>query len=170
MPERESVGMALRTLHRSRLLVAAVAWLKEQPSVDPRRIVVSGDSYGGIQSLLTVEKGLGIRAFVPFAPGAMSFANRALRERMATSVRNAKAPIFLLQANNDYSTGPSELLAPLLKKKGRPSLSKIYPAFGATKQEGHGAVACWSLGITLWGTDVSEFLDQALNQAPAETR
>jgi dienelactone hydrolase len=90
MPKRESVGMALRTLHRSRLRVAAVAWLKEQPSVDPRRIVVSGVSYGGIQTLLTAEKGLGIRAFVPFAPGAMSFANRALRERMATAVRNAK--------------------------------------------------------------------------------
>ncbi|HEX3727119.1 MAG TPA: prolyl oligopeptidase family serine peptidase, partial [Pirellulales bacterium] len=49
-------------------VVAAVEWLKQQPQVDSRRLVMSGVSYGGIQTLLSAEKGLGIRAFVPFAP------------------------------------------------------------------------------------------------------
>jgi carboxymethylenebutenolidase len=143
-------------------VVAAVAWLKEQTFVDPTRIVMSGCSYGGIQTVLTAEKGLGVRAFVPFAPAAMSFANEALRERLVIAARHAKAPIFLLQAQNDYSTGPSELLAPILKEKGEPSHVKVYPAFGKSNQEGHGAFACWSLGITGWGEDVLEFLDAAM--------
>ena len=49
-------------------VVAAISWLKEQPYVDPQRLIVSGVSYGGIQTLLTAEKGLGVRAFVSFAP------------------------------------------------------------------------------------------------------
>lgn len=41
---------------------AAVAWLKQQPFVDRNRMGVSGVSYGGIQTLLTAQKGLGLRA------------------------------------------------------------------------------------------------------------
>src|SRR5262245_44338752 len=74
-------------------VVAAVAWLKQQPFVDPDKIIVTGVSYGGIQTLLTAEKGLGVRGFIAFAPGAMSFANLALRDRMKASATNAKAPL-----------------------------------------------------------------------------
>jgi len=140
---------------------AALAWIKEQPFVDRERMIVSGVSYGGIQTLLTAEKGLGVRGFVAFAPGAMSFANTALRERMREAVMNAKAPLLLLQAQNDYSTGPSELLAPILNKQGPPSRSIIYPAFGTTNQHGHGAFATWSLGIEQWGGEALKFIDAA---------
>ena len=57
--------------------VVAAEWLRQQPYVDGQRIAVSGCSYGGIQTLITAEKGLGVRAFVPFAPGAMSWASPA---------------------------------------------------------------------------------------------
>lgn len=145
-------------------VVAALAWLKEQPFVDRSRIVVSGCSYGGIQTLITAEKGLGVKAFIPFAPGAMSFANAALRERMQQTVQNCQTPMLLLQAENDYSTGPSELLGPLLKAKGPPSHSTIYPAFGHTNQHGHGGFACWSLGTAQWGGEVLEFIDAAFKK------
>src|SRR4051812_17176683 len=72
-------------------VVAALAWLKEQPFVDRERIIVSGVSYGGIQTLIAAEKGLGVRGFIAFAPGAMSFASPALRERMKTAAQHAKA-------------------------------------------------------------------------------
>jgi dienelactone hydrolase len=139
-----------------------VAWLRKQPAVDPNRLVMSGCSYGGIQTLLTAEKGLGIRAFIPFAPGAMSFANAALRNRLETAARNVQAPTFLLQAANDYSTGPSELLGPILRQRCDGSSAKVYPAFGTTNQQGHGAFACWSLGITSWGNDVMDFIDAVM--------
>lgn len=75
-------------------VVAAVDWLKQQPFVDRDRIIMSGCSYGGIQTLLSAEKGLGVCAFVPFAPGAMSFANTPLHDRLAQAAKNAKAPVF----------------------------------------------------------------------------
>jgi carboxymethylenebutenolidase len=145
-------------------VVAALTWLKDQPFVDRDRIVVSGCSYGGIQTLITAEKGLDVKAFVSFAPGAMSFANVALRERMQEAVKNCQTPMLLLQAKNDYSTGPSELLSPILKAKGAPSHSTIYPAFGNNNQHGHGAFACWSLGTEQWGAEVLAFLDAAFKK------
>jgi dipeptidyl aminopeptidase/acylaminoacyl peptidase len=145
-------------------VVAALTWLKEQPFVDRNRLVVSGCSYGGIQTLITAEKGLGVKAFIPFAPGAMSFANGALRERMQQCAKNCQRPLLLLQAQNDYSTGPSEILAPILNSKGSPSHNTIYPAFGHTHQHGHGAFACWSLGTEQWGGEVLEFIDAAFKK------
>jgi len=145
-------------------VVAALAWLKEQSFVDRNRIVVSGCSYGGIQTLITAEKGLGVKAFIPFAPGAMSFASAPLRERMQEAVTNCKTPMLLLQAQNDYSTGPCELLGPILKSKGSLSHSTIYPAFGHTNQHGHGAFACWSLGTEQWGAEALEFIDAAFKK------
>src|ERR1700730_9440502 len=75
-------------------VVAAMAWLRMQKEVDVNRIVVSGCSFGGIQTLLSAEKGLAARAFVAFAPGAKSWSNGALQERLEKAVRNAKAPVF----------------------------------------------------------------------------
>src|SRR5271165_3215325 len=54
-------------------VVAALNYLKARPFVDPARIAISGCSYGGIQTLLTGERDLGVKALVPFAPGAMSW-------------------------------------------------------------------------------------------------
>ena len=41
-----------------------------------------------------------------------------LRERLLSAVKNANAPIFLLQAANDFSTGPVEV----------PSIAYVVPA------------------------------------------
>ena len=59
------------------------------------------------------------------------------------------APVLLLQAQNDYSIGPSEILAPILKAKGPPSHSTVYSAFGTTNQHGHGAFAVLLSGYCL---------------------
>jgi dienelactone hydrolase/thiol-disulfide isomerase/thioredoxin len=149
-------------------VVDAVAWLKTQPFVDPDRIVMSGCSFGGIQTMLTAEKGLGIRAFVPFAPAAMSWGMKPLQERLEKAARNAKSPVFLLQAKNDFNTGPSEVLGPILAKLGPPSGNKLYPPFGKTPERGHASFACWSLGTSVWGADVLKFIDAAFNVSAAE--
>jgi carboxymethylenebutenolidase len=142
----------------NRDVVAALEWLKRQPFVDRDRLAVTGCSYGGIQTLITAEKGLGVRAFIPFAPGAMSWANGELRRREIETVRNARAPIFLLQAENDYGIGPSEVLGPILRSKGGLNRAKLYPAYGTTPQEGHGGFACHEGGIAVWAADVLDFL------------
>jgi dienelactone hydrolase len=142
-------------------VTAAIAWIKKQPFVDSRHIVVTGCSYGGIQTLLTAEKGLGVSAFIAFGPAAMSWGNAELRNRLLTAVRAAKAPVFLIQAENDYDLGPSEALGPVIRAKGFLNRAKVYPAFGTTHPEGHFGFACWEEGIAIWGPDVLQFLAQA---------
>ena len=142
-------------------VVAAVEWLKGQSFVDQQRLVMSGCSYGGIQTLLAAEKGLGLRAFAPFAPAAKSWANTELRKRLLEAVRNAKSPLFLIQAQNDFSIDPSEVLGPVIKRKGPPNQAKVYPPYGTTPQEGHYAFATKEGGIAIWGSEVLDFFRAA---------
>lgn len=143
---------------------AAIHYMRSRPDVDAQALVVSGYSYGGIQTLLTAERGLGIAAAVAFAPGAQSWANGKLRTRLKAAVTGARIPIFLLQAKNDDSIGPSQILGSELQKKGPPNRAKLYPAFGATPGDGHGGFAM--NGEDIWGPDVLDFLKGVLAKAP----
>lgn len=142
-------------------VAAALDWLKAQPYVDKNKVIVSGVSYGGIQTLVSAERIPGVRGFVSFAPAAMSWKMTVLRERLQRAIKNAKAPIFLLQAANDYNTGPVEVLGKAVEKKGPPNRAKLYPAFGPMDQHqmGHGSFATWNLGTEIWGPDVLAFID-----------
>ena len=141
-------------------VVAAMNWLRTQPEVDAGRIVVSGCSFGGIQTLLTAEKGLGARAFIAFAPAAQSWGNRALDQMLEDAVEHAKAPVFILQAKNDYSLQPTEVLGKIAKAHG--GQAKIYAEFGRTPQEGHWGFATTRAGTLVWGEDVLLFIEVAL--------
>ena len=139
-------------------VIAALRFLKSQPFVNPAQIAISGCSYGGIQTLLAGERDLGIRALVPFAPGAMSWEqNQLLQDRLIQAVDQAKAPVFLIQAENDYSLSPSYALSKEANKKHKDFQSKIYPAFGQTHQDGHWGFC--SSATDVWGADVLAFLE-----------
>lgn len=139
-------------------VVAGVNFLKSQPFVDPARIAISGCSYGGIQTLLAGEHDLNVKALVPFAAGAMSWEqNQLLQDRLIRAVELARAPVFLIQAENDYSLGPSHVLSREANKKHKDFQSKIYPAFGNSHQEGHWGFC--SSATEVWGADVLAFLD-----------
>lgn len=152
-------------------VVGAVAWLKQQPFVKPDEVIVSGISYGGIQTVLTAEKDVGVKAFVAFSPAAMSWAgNPPLRERLLRALEQAKAPVFLLQAENDYHLGPMQLLGEALKKKGGINRAKLYPVFGDKNnpQDGHGGFAV--RGSDVWGADVLEFVREVMKPPGQATR
>jgi len=139
-------------------VVAGLTYLKSQPFVDPTRIGISGCSYGGIQTLLSGERDLGVRALVPFAPGAMAWEqNPPLRDRLIHAVDLVKAPVFLIQAKNDYNLAPSQVLSKEASKKHKNFQSKIYPAFGRTHQDGHWGFC--SSATDEWGNDVLAFLE-----------
>jgi dienelactone hydrolase len=149
----------------NRDVVAAVEWLKQQTFVKPHEIVMSGLSFGGIQTLLAAEKGLGIRAFVPFAPAAMSWQHvPLLHDRLSKAEQHAKPPIFLIQARGDYSLGPYEVLGAYLRSKGGLNRTKLYPQFGPTPADNHGGFATKKEGTEIWGGDVLAFLRAVLNQ------
>lgn len=145
-------------------VIAALIYLKSQPFVDPSRIAISGCSYGGIQTLLSGERDLGVKALVPFAPGAISWEqNVPLQDRLIRAVDLATAPIFLIQAQNDYSLAPSRVLSKEANKKHKDFQSKIYPAFGGSHQDGHWGFC--SSATDVWGNDVLDFLEAQMKAA-----
>jgi dienelactone hydrolase len=161
-----SAGRKVIALHEeaNHDVEAALAWLKARPDIDPARIVMSGVSFGGIQTLLAAEKGLGVRAFVAFAPGAMSWRwVIGLDARLEQAVQHAQAPVMIVQAQNDYNLGPSQVLGPLLEKSGR-GRAVVFPAFGTTEEEGHGAFARQQAGTAVWGETVLGFFGRALGR------
>lgn len=146
-------------------VIASLNYLKSQPFVDPTRIAISGCSYGGIETLLAGERDLGIKALVPFAPGAMSWEqNQPLQDRLIRAVDLAQSPVFLIQAQNDYSLAPSRVLSKEASKKKKDFQSKIYPAYGSDHQDGHAGFC--SSATDVWGADVLAFLDEHMNASP----
>ena len=145
-------------------VVAALDYMKSQAFVDPSRIAISGCSFGGIQTLLAGERDLGVKALVPFAPGAMSWDySPPLQERLKEAVAHAKAPIFLLQAENDFSLAPSYELSKEAKKKNVDFQSKIYPAVGSSHEDGHGKFC--AIATDVWEKDVLAFLEAHMKAA-----
>ncbi len=139
-------------------VIAGLNYLKSRPFVDPARIVMSGCSYGGIQTLLAGERELGLKALVPFAPGAMSWEkNVPLQDRLTRAVDLSKAPVLLIQAENDYSLAPSRVLSEEAKDKKKDFQTRIYPAFGNSHQDGHWGFC--SSATDVWGNDVLTFLE-----------
>jgi len=139
-------------------VVAGLTYLRSLPFVDGSRVAISGCSYGGIQTLLTGERELGVKALVPFAPGAMSWENNVpLQDRLIRAVDSARSPIFLIQAENDYDLAPSRVLGKEASKKKKEFQSKVYPAFGKSHQDGHWGFC--STATDVWGNDVLAFLE-----------
>ena len=151
--------------HYNRDVIAAIRWLKKQPWVNTQRLIMTGISYGGIQTLLTAEKDPGISLYLPFTPAAESWGNVALQHRLIEAVTNEKAPMFLIQAQGDYNLGPIETLGPLLAAKGDPNKwkHKLYGKFGCSNQDAHGGFASTCGGIAIWSSDVLKFIDKNLN-------
>lgn len=137
--------------------VAALSYLKGLPYVDSSRIAVAGCSYGGIQTILAAERNLGFRAAIPFAAAAITWSkSHSLQIRLIDAVRKAAVPMLLIQAENDYDLTPSRTLAKELESLGKPYKLVIFPPYGNTPQEGHGAF-CFR-GADVWGQEVLSFL------------
>jgi dipeptidyl aminopeptidase/acylaminoacyl peptidase len=144
-------------------VMAAIAYIASLPYVDRNRIATAGCSLGGIESLFAAERGTGIVAAIDFAGASITWATNApLRERMQIAARNAKVPVFFLQAENDYDTTPSRVLSDEMKKAGKPMRFHIFPPNGHTPAEGHGF--CIGGRNPPWGDDVLAFLADAMGR------
>ena len=142
-------------------VAAALHWLRARPEVDPKKVVISGCSFGGIQTILAAERFSDVRAFVAFAPGAMSWSDSRIQELLKRALRKSTAPVLILQAHNDYNLGPSAVLGKIAEASG--GRSTVYPDFGVSSQDGHWEFATSQAGIDIWGSDVLAFITAAGN-------
>jgi len=137
--------------------LSALAWLRSQSYVDAKRVAVAGTSFGGIETVLGAEHGTYCAA-IDAAGGAQSWSDAPeLQTLMLGAVRQARAPIFFLQAENDYDLSPSRVLAAAMKDAGKQYQLKIYPPYGKSVADGH---AFGYFGGAVWGDDVFRFLDE----------
>jgi carboxymethylenebutenolidase len=152
----ETMVRLLETDHLNDQL-AALAWLRKQSFVKANRIAVAGTSFGGIEVVLGAERGAYCAA-IDSAGGAQSWAEApALQSVMTASVRNAHAPIFFFQAENDYDLSPSKVLSAAMKDARKPYELKIYPPYGDSPQDGH---TFGYFGSAVWADDVFRFLNK----------
>jgi carboxymethylenebutenolidase len=137
--------------------LAALTWLRKQRFVQPHRIAVAGNSFGGVETVLGAERETYCAA-IDSAGGAQSWEQAPeLQAVMTRAVRNSTAPIFFFQAANDYDLSPSKTLSAAMKDAGKTYEMKIYPPFGKSTQDGH---TFGYFGSSIWIDDVLRFLEQ----------
>ncbi|HJZ88782.1 MAG TPA: prolyl oligopeptidase family serine peptidase [Polyangia bacterium] len=137
--------------------LAGLAWLRAADFVDRRRIAVAGNSFGGIQTVLGAEREPYCAA-IDASGGAQSWASAPeLQALMTRAVRNARAPIFFFQAQNDYDLSPTRTLSAAMQEAGKPFEVKIYPPFGHSAADGHSFAY---RGSDLWFDDAFRFLNR----------
>lgn len=135
---------------------AALEWLKKQPYVNANRVVVAGNSFGGIVTIFASANLTGLFAGLDFAGAAQTWGGAPqLQAAMTDAVTHARVPMFFGQAENDYDLAPSRALSAAMTRAGKANAMKIFPAFGATTPEGH---SFGYFGGTIWGPDVVAFL------------
>ena len=152
--------LARRLDRESDDVIAALAMVERLPEIRPDRIGIMGSSFGGTNTLLAAFKSSRFRCAVEFAGAAMNWERTpALRALMKGAARKLTQPIFFISAANDYSVRPTIELAEAMAGTGQIVQSKVYPAFGANRDEGHRIEA---MGQALWGPDVRRFLERWL--------
>jgi dienelactone hydrolase len=137
--------------------LAALQWLSAQPFTKPGQIAVAGVSFGGIEAVLGAARA-SYCATIDAAGGAMSWDEApVLQAVMKASVRNAKSPIFFMQAENDFNLSPSKVLAAEMQSAGKEHELHIYPRFGKSAMNGH---IFGYFGSGVWLDDVTAFLSK----------
>jgi carboxymethylenebutenolidase len=138
--------------------LAAVRWLEAQSFVRVKQVAVMGNSLGGIETVLGAERHAYCAA-VNLTGAAMSWeGNPQLRHLLTESVTHAQAPILFIQAANDYSTEPSEVLYAAARAAHREAQIHIYPPFSGNGDGGmQGHSFAW-LGVAQWFPEAFQFI------------
>lgn len=147
-------------------VIAAAAYLRTVPFVDPNRIGVSGHSFGGIVTVLAAGKSSDFKVAVDLAGGSLSWnASPALQRTMVDAAETMQVPMLLLVAKNDRTTDAITTLDAAMTAKGLPHEMKIYPPYHpmhhASVPDGHTMFEADGAGI--WGDDVTGFLRRYLD-------
>ncbi|MEA2642016.1 MAG: carboxymethylenebutenolidase [Chloroflexota bacterium] len=138
---------------------AALDYLRSTvPWADMSHLADTGCSYGGIQTVLGVEANLGFKAGIALSPGAESWGNRLLQQRLTQAADNITVPMFFIHPQNDYTIQSGMTLAAEFQKLNKDYRLEIFPSVGTTPQEGHCFNGLAPNGARVWGPDAIQFL------------
>ena len=145
-------------------ILAALKYARQQPWVDSKRIVIAGQSYGGLATIALGTKDLpGVRGLINVAGGLRDDSDRcawrsALVSAFAEYGAKNKVPSLWLYGENDSLFGPElagRMHAAFEQAGGRARLVE-FPAF---KRDAHGMLASRD-GEKVWLADTEKFLAQ----------
>jgi dienelactone hydrolase len=142
----------------------AVTFARRQGWIDAERIVVAGQSYGGMATLaLGTEQLPGVRGLINFAGGLRDDANSCdwrseLVRAFGTYGAHSKVASLWLYGANDSLFGP-ELVARMHDAFVRSGGHARLVEYGAFKRDAHGMVASRD-GEAIWWRETEQFLRQ----------
>ena len=141
---------------------ATLAHARQQPWIDGARMIVAGQSYGGLAAIALGTQALpGVRGLINFAGGLRDDSNRcAWRSQLVAAFADygakAKVPSLWLYGQNDSLFGPElarRMHSAYAGAGGRGRLVEL-PAF---KRDAHGLLASRD-GEKVWLQDTEQFL------------
>jgi dienelactone hydrolase len=140
-----------------------VRWLRAQPYVDKDRIVIAGQSHGGLTALAVGARNPeGVRGTINFA-GGLRFSGsgclweNALAQAFASYGARSKLPSLWFYGDND-SFFPPELWKELEQKYRAAGGNVRLVAFGRFRSDAHGMFSS-SEGLPIWLPEVEQFLE-----------
>ena len=164
-------------------VLSTIAFARRQKWIDDTRIVVAGQSYGGLATIaLGTQPVAGVRGLINFAGGLRDDGNHCdwrtelVRAFGAYGERN-QIPSLWLYGVNDSLFGPdlvSRMHTAFIRSGGRARLHE----FGAFKRDSHGMIASRD-GEKIWWGEAERFLSEvgmpteeiySVGQAPALPR
>jgi len=141
---------------------ATLDYARQQPWIDGARMIVAGQSYGGLAAIALGTEALpGVRGLINVAGGLRDDSNRcAWRSQLVAAFADygakAKVPSLWLYGQNDSLFGPelaARMHAAYVGAGGRGRLVE-FPAF---KRDAHGMLASRD-GEKVWLQDTEQFL------------
>ena len=148
-------------------ILAAIGWVREQPWANASKLILSGNSVGGLTSVsLGATNPTGVLGYVNFAGGVggnpalspgKSCAPERLREAYAAYGKSTRMPSLWLYAENDLFWGPDmpRVWHAAFAAGGSPSKFVTTPPLPG--QDGHELIF---LGRSHWVEPVNAFIKQ----------
>ncbi|NHZ98346.1 CocE/NonD family hydrolase [Massilia sp. CCM 8734] len=141
-----------------------IEFARRQRWADPERIVVAGQSYGGLATIALGTRAVpGVRGLINFAGGLRDDGERCdWRAQLVQAFANYgaanKIPSLWMYGVNDSLFGP-DLVARMHAAFERAGGSARLVEFGAFKRDAHGMVASRD-GARIWWRETARFLEQ----------
>lgn len=141
--------------------LAGLAYLKNLPFVDARRIATMGCADGGVQAIFGAAANAGYRSAVALSPASDDWTgNQPLQNSLVAAVSRISIPVMLIHPSADITKDPGVTLAAQFENQGKPVRLSIHKPIGtpAEQTECFGGPA----GVEAWQAEVQNFLHDVM--------